>query len=440
MKQKRYSYSVIGAVLLGAFGVMPAQAQDQVPFTMVIAQTPWYPAFESVVDHYEQETGNKVVLDVNPSPALMDKVRNSARASEGEFDLLAMNALTLPEYYFGGYVTALTDIDPEFSIEDGIINYGGSANWNPDTRTIGEGAVYGVPINGNIQLLYYRADLYEENGLQVPATWDELKSNAAALNGDGHYGMVVRGNRSFADSSYNFFPYMASYGGGFMKPDGQGGYVVTANSPETLAALDMWTGMAADVSAPDAATVSQSKMIELLATGKAAQAVMVAAAWPQLEDPNKSAVVGKMAVAPLPAGPAGPRTTLGHWMAGIAGNVPKDRQQAALAFLKWFQTREAQQVYLDAGGIPVRSDIYAENSQPDGPNRWMGAMAESDDMGVPMFVIPEGVTMVSQIELRLQQALLGEVSNARALDDLADDIAAILEEAGYPVTRLAPLS
>ncbi len=433
-------WTVALAALCAASLSRTAMAEDQVPFTILIAQTPWYPAFEQLVGAYEEKTGNKVNLDVNPTPALMDKVRGSVKSGVGEFDLLAMNALTLPEYYYGGYVADLTKIDPNFKLEDGLISYGDSQLWDPKAKKMGQGDVYGVPINGNIQLLYYRADLYKQAGLSVPKTWDDLYNNAKALNKNGVYGMVVRGNRSFADSSYNFFPYLISHGGGLYKDDGDGSYIVTANSPESLAGLNTWIRLAdPTISAPDAATISQAKMIELLATGKAAQAVMVAAAWPQLEDPNKSLVVGKMAVAPLPSGPAGAVTTLGHWLAGISVNVPADRQRAALAFLEWFQTAEAQQKYVDFGGIPVRTDIYEKNASSDGPNRWMAAMAASADMGVPMFTIPEGVEIVPQIELRLQQALLHQMTNTQALNGLADDIAGILEKSGHKVTRLEPL-
>lgn len=434
------SIAAMGIVGLG-FGATPAMADEEVPFTIVISQTPWYPGFERIVGLYEETTGNKVIIDTNARTSLMEKIRNSARASEAEFDLLAMNALTLPEFYYGGYVAPLTDIDPGFALESGVMTYGGSGYWDDASKSFSadNGKLYGVPINGNIQLLYYRADLYAQKGLDVPATWDELHANAKALHGDDQYGMVIRGNRSFADSSYNFFPYLISHGGSLYEPDGKGGFTVTINNPESLAALETWTGLAADVSAPDAATVSQAKMIQLLATGKAAQSVMVAAAWPQLDDPNKSVVVGKMAVAPLPAGPASQATTLGHWMAGVSANAPADRQKAALAFLKWFQTKQAQQSYLEFGGIPVRSDTYSDNASDEGPNRWMGAMADSSSIGVPMFTIPQGVDMIPQIELRLQQALIGESSNAQALNDLADDIAKILTASGLNVVQLDPL-
>ena len=44
----------------------------QPPITILIASTPWYPAFEKVVGLYEQQTGNKIKLDV-------DAVRRHAR-------------------------------------------------------------------------------------------------------------------------------------------------------------------------------------------------------------------------------------------------------------------------------------------------------------------------------------------------------------------------
>ena len=90
-----------------------------------------------------------------------------------------------------------------------------------------------VPINPNIPLLYYRADLYEQKGLKVPQTWDELLANAKALHNPPQiYGMVQRGARGPADVSYDWFPYL--YGlrrrasSGTSRP---ATYFVTINSP-----------------------------------------------------------------------------------------------------------------------------------------------------------------------------------------------------------------
>ncbi|KAG2488551.1 hypothetical protein HYH03_012870 [Edaphochlamys debaryana] len=43
--------------------------------------------------------------------------------------------------------------------------------------------VMGVPVNGMMQLLYYRTDVFEAAGLQPPRTWEEAMAAAARLNG-----------------------------------------------------------------------------------------------------------------------------------------------------------------------------------------------------------------------------------------------------------------
>ena len=75
-------------------------------------------------------------------------------------------------------------------------------------RAIPAGKLMTVPMNPNIPLLYYRADLYAE-GLKVPDTWDELLANAKALHSPPkRYGIVQRGARGAFDVTYDFLPYL----------------------------------------------------------------------------------------------------------------------------------------------------------------------------------------------------------------------------------------
>ena len=159
-------------------------------------------------------------------------------------------------------------------------------------------------------------------------------------------------------------------------------------------------------------------MIQALLTGKAAHATPVIAAWPQMDDPTKSAVVGKVNVAVLPHGPGGKTTpTLGHFIGGIPKNIPKDRQVAALAFLRWFQTYDAQVKYAQAGQPPIRSDVYDAAFMKTPDYRWTQAVAESlRRTRKMMYTVPEGPQIVSVLELRLNQAVIGEKTTADALN------------------------
>src|ERR1700730_1183837 len=50
--------------------------------------------FETVVDRYEKETGNKVTLDVTPYPGMLQKSRDAVRGSESIYDLVNLDTHT----------------------------------------------------------------------------------------------------------------------------------------------------------------------------------------------------------------------------------------------------------------------------------------------------------------------------------------------------------
>ena len=434
----------LGTMLAGS---APAQAPKPlpkvVPITIVINQSPWFAGFAKAVEAYEKASGNKVNLDVNPFAGSAEKQRNSVRAREGQFDVLAMNSSWLAEFYHGGFLVPLNDIDPSFKVDPQVINYDDTGYWDAKTRTNNAktGVAYGVPINGNIQVLYYRADLYEKAGLKVPLTWDELVANAAKLhNPPAVYGMVQRGARSASDISYDWMPYLHGHNGGIFRDEKSGDFTVTINSPEARKALDIYVELARKSGPPNPGSYGQAQVIQALVTGKAAHATPVIAAWPQMDDPTKSAVVGKVNIAVLPHGPGGRTTpTLGHFIGAIPKNIPRERQVAALAFLRWFQSYDAQLVYAQAGQAPIRRDVYDAAFMKTPEFRWARAVVESSPNARMMYTVPEGPQIVSMLELRLNQAVIGEKTTVDALNTLATEIHELMQKAGYKTGRLPDL-
>ncbi|MBA3507299.1 MAG: extracellular solute-binding protein [Betaproteobacteria bacterium] len=422
---------------------VPAQIPKVAPITIVINQSPWFGGFSKVVEAYEKETGNKVNLDVNPFAGSAEKQRNSVRAKDGQFDILVMNSAWLAEFYHGGFLTPLNDIDAAFKPDPQVINYDDTAYWDPKTKSNNAktGVAYGVPINGNIQVLYYRADLYQQAGLKVPRTWDELVANAAKLhNPPTVYGMAQRGARSASDISYDWMPYLHSHNGAIFKDEKAGDFTVTINSPEAKKALDVYLELAKKSGPPNPGSYGQAQVIQALVTGKAAHATPVIAAWPQMDDPTKSAVGGKINIAVLPHGAGGKTTpTLGHFIGAIPKNIPKERQVAALAFLRWFQTYDAQLKYAQAGQPPIRKDVYDAPFMKTPEYRWTRAIVDSSPNARMMYTVPEGPQIVSVLELRLNQAMIGEKTSADALNTMAAEIHTLMRGAGYKTERLPDL-
>ncbi|MBL8381074.1 MAG: extracellular solute-binding protein [Burkholderiales bacterium] len=437
------SVVALGVAALMAAVAAPATAQRLAPITIVINQSPWFGGFSKAVDAYEKETGNKVTLDVNPFAGSAEKQRNSVRASQGQFDILVMNSTWLAEFYHGGFLTPLGDLDPTFKLDPQVLSYDDTAYWDAKNKTNSArtGALYGVPLNGNIQLLFYRADLYQQAGLKVPETWEQLMANAQKLHSPPNvYGMVFRGARSASDISYDWMPYLHSHNGAIFRNEAAGDFTVTLNSPEAKRALDTYVDMARKVGPPNPGSYGQAQVIQALVTGKAAHGTPVIAAWSQMDDPTKSAVVGKINVAVLPRGPGGkPSPTLGHFIGAIPKNIPRERQVAALNFLKWFQTAPAQRIVAAAGAPPIRKDVLESDLAARPENRWMKAMVDSAPFPRSMYSVPEGPQIVSVLELRLNQALIGEKGSADALNTAAGEIAEIMRKGGYKTGRLPDL-
>jgi multiple sugar transport system substrate-binding protein len=431
------------ALALGSLTCLPAVAANVAPITIVINQSPWFEGFRNIVEQYEEATGNEVELDVNPFAGSLEKQRNSVRSSQGQYDILMMNSGWFAEMYHGGFIEPITDIDPGFELDPQVYTYDDTACFDSETKALDctTGKLMSMPINPNIPLLFYRADLYEANGLEVPETWDQLLENARALhNPPGIYGIVQRGARGAHSVAYDWYPYLYGFGGSIFKDQDAGDFTVTINSPEGKAALDYYVQLAREVGHPKTAALDQAEVIQNMVTGKAAHAILVIAAWPQMEDPNKSAVVGKFNLALPPHAPGVPSAPgLGHWLAGISKNIPDERKQAAVEFFRWFQTPEAQIEYTKGGGIPVSAAAYEDPIREEPQYRWMPAMAEGSPLAVNIYTFPEASEVIAILEVELNRAVAGETTTSQALNGMADQIETVMAKYGYQTGKLDPL-
>nr|WP_067294244.1 extracellular solute-binding protein [Marinobacterium profundum] len=424
------------AVLLSA----AVQAANQPPINMVINQSPWFEGFSKTVELYEQETGNEVNLDVTPYVGVLEKIRNSVRAPEGNYDVVAITSHWLASTYADGVLTPINDIDPDYRLDSGILDYDDTTYWNSGSSTFdSSGQLMSIPINGNVQVLYYRADLYEELGLKVPQTWDELLANAKALQKPPRqYGMALVGERSAI--GYYAAPFIFNHGGSIFKDPKVGDFSVTLNSPQSLEGLEALIKLAEEGSYPNAGAVSQGKLIQLLTTGKAAQGIGVIAAWSSMDDPDKSLVVGKIAVAPLPKSPTGREGTgAGHWVAGIPANVPDANKRAALAFLDWLTQYKNQLVYTENGAVPVRNDLGDSELAKLPQFRFIAPLMKASESAFIITPLKEGPEVHEVLNLRLNQAVIGELSAREALNTAAREIHEIVSRAGHKTAELAPL-
>lgn len=438
---RRHALAGMGAAALST-SWRPLWAQSVAPITIVINQSPWFESFRRTVEQYEAETGNRVELDMNPFAGSLEKQRNSVRAASGQYDILIMNSGWFTEMYAGGFVTPITDIDPSFQLDPEVYTLGDTVYYNAEKRTVtADGKLMSIPVSPLIPMLYYRGDLYAEAGLQAPKTFAELEENARRFHEPPRrYGIVQRGARGPHTVAYDFYPYLYGHGGGIFRDQSSGDYTVTLNSPEGREALEYYIRLAREAGHPKTAAMDQAEVIQAMVTDNTAHIMMVIAAWSQMDDPNKSAVVDKVEWAPPPSLPGLPTAPgLGHWLAGIAHNVPDDRKRAAVEFLRWFQTKEAQLVTAEAGGIPVHAAVYREPIAEERRYRWMKPLAEALPHAVNIYQFPEASEVIAVLELGLNRAIAGEITAVDALNGMADEIHAIMAKHQYNTGQIERL-
>jgi len=407
------------------------------PISILINDSPWYAGFEKLVQLYQQTTGNQVKLAVTPFTGMLEQTRNAVTARESTFDIVNLNESWYATFYAGGFVTPINSIDPAFRLDRNIIQYVYATRWNSQKKySTADGELLGLPINGNMQVFYYRADLFQQAGLKPPETWDDVAAAAKKLhNPPNMYGFAQRGQRAGWACGFDWFAYLRSYKSDWVA-NPPNNWTVTIDNAGAKASMATCLDLLKSYGPPNLASVGQAELAQLMASGKLAMAIGVVAIFPSLDNPQSSAVVNKMNVTVLPRPANGVHApTSGIWVMSIPRNLPDARKKAALVFLQWALSKDAQIQYTKFGAIPVRQDVYTSELANQTEYRWMKAMGNSTRYVRDSPRIPEGIQVTDSIELHVNEAIAGQRTGDQAVDAMAEDLYGILQKAGYPTKR-----
>jgi len=148
---------------------------------------------------FEKLTGAKVNIITVPFSDLYQKLLTDFATKTNSYDATVFDPQWMGDYVPSGYLEDLTDRVQK----DSALQWNDIAPFFRDFSATFKGKVYTVPLDGDFQMVYYRKDLFQKDGLQPPATWDDYIADAKHfqgkdLNGDGKadYGSCLAMKRS----------------------------------------------------------------------------------------------------------------------------------------------------------------------------------------------------------------------------------------------------
>ncbi|MEW2076538.1 extracellular solute-binding protein [Streptomyces sp. NPDC013433] len=250
-----------------------------------------------------------------------------------------------------GYVKdgGLADITEEFGAWDE------AEDTDPTARqsvTV-DGKVYGAPYFVGVRALYYRTDVFDELGLDVPRTQAELISTAKEIHTakPEMYGIAVGGAYT-----YGAMPFIWAHGGELATGKG-GSYASAIDSAAARKGIEAYTSLFGDDNCPAAkcAGMGGNDTVTAFASGKAAMAIGGDFSRVAVEAGKAG---GKYAVVPLPgveAGSIAPAFAGGNNL-GVLRST--SHRTLAVDLMKRLASKKAQGALFEGMGfLPTFSDV-----------------------------------------------------------------------------------
>ena len=145
----------------------------------------WYPAFEEVVDLFNNTHDDVQVCWTNAGQGNDEytKFSTTIEAGSGAPDVIMLESEVIPSFAIR---ESLVDL-AQFGAADVQADYT-EGSWKDVTS--GD-AVYAIPVDGGPMGLLYRKDIFDKYGITVPTTWDEFAQSAQKLKDAGGPGVLA---------------------------------------------------------------------------------------------------------------------------------------------------------------------------------------------------------------------------------------------------------
>lgn len=423
---------------------------------------------------FKELTGATINVVTIPFAELYQSILTDLATGTNSYDGFVFAPQWMVDYVEPGYledITARVEADENLQWDD-------VAPFFRDFSASYGGAVYTIPLDGDFQMVYYRADVLGELGIDPPQTWDDYLEIAAAANGldmneDGEpdYGSCIAKGRG--NQGYWFIHSIAS---GFLQSQGTAqGVFFDAKTFEPLInndgfkrALEIYKETT-QYGPPDELNLNVGDTRALMTTGRCALTLDWGDIGTLAIDPDQSVVQDKVGTVILPGSPEvvdratgelvpcdestcpyaidgvnhAPFAAFGGWSGAINAAADETVKNAVYDFFSYMSAPEQanEDVTIGRTGFnPYRTSQFLNRQawveagmSPEAASDYLGAIEASLnspnmvlDLRVPQNQRYQGVAL----DLILSQYLADEFTTDEAAAEIVTQWEEITEELG----------
>jgi len=356
------------AVAFSAALVMPTAvtAQDEIvpdesisgDITVGMVGNPQMTELQNLLPDFEARYPNiNVNLLILPENEIRAKVTTDVSTGAGTFDLVTVGMYEVPLWARAGWIDEVgstLDADPDYDSADFFQSIRDGLSY--------EGQLYAAPFYGESSMLFYRTDLFEEAGLEMPLhpTWDQVAEFAATLHDPDNeqYGICLRGLPGWGEQGAPLGTVINTFGGRWYDAD----WNAQITSPETSEAIKFYIDLVKNYGEPGAVSSGFTECETLWVQGKTAMWYDATSPADFVFDPNNNPFADRIAVAFAPHQVKENSGWLWAW--AFALESVSQNKDAAYAFMEWATSKDYPVLVHDEngswGGVPSgsRKSLY----------------------------------------------------------------------------------
>jgi sorbitol/mannitol transport system substrate-binding protein len=379
-----------------------------------------------------------VVLEEN---VLRQRVTTDIATQGGQFDVMTIGTYEVPIWAAEGWLEPMAGLPDDYDVEDVLKPVRDGLSY--------DGSLYALPFYAESSMLFYRTDLFQAAGIEVPEQpqWPEVKEWAAKLHNPGGevYGICLRGKPGWGENMAFLTTLVNTFGGQWFDT----GWVPQLDSAPWKEAVSFYVDLLNNYGPPGTSSNGFNENLALFSTGKCAMWIDATVAAGMLFNPAQSQVADQLgfAQAPTEKHPKG-ANWLWSWALGIPAT--SDAKDAAKTFVAWATSKDYIELVGESEGwvaVPpgTRTSTYARKEYTEAAPFAafvLKAIETADPInttaqpkpysGVQYVGIPEFQAIGTQVGQMVAAALTGQMPVEQALDAAQRSTARTMQQAGYP--------